>query len=283
MEWVRVEQSPWGQTQLIGLSWDWLWVAVAAGALAIVAHAALRLRRGNRAAKEPSPGSRAGWGAIPERIIRHTLPSRLFHWTMALAVTILLATSFLPILGFKFPWVFAHWVTGLLLAGLVLFHVIHASFFKGLRTMWIGRDDLRTAWATLRSVLDRGKQGPAKGGKNSWENKLFHHAVAAATLAATGTGLLMMAKVDTPWWSRNPYVISDDAWGIVYVLHGAGAVALVTLIMLHLYFAARPDKWWITRSMFSGTISRERYLETYDPGKWPPSAAALPAKAPGAR
>lgn len=281
MEWVRIEQSPWSQPLVIGLSWDWLWVAVAAGALAIVAHAALSLRRGTGPAGASAPVLRTQWGAIPERIPRHTLPSRLFHWTMALAVVTLLATSFLPILGFKFQWVFAHWVSGLLLTGTLLFHVIHASFFKGLRAIWIGRDDLRAAWAALRAVLDRGAQRPPKPGKNSWETKLFHHAVAAATLAATGTGLVMMAKVDTPWWTRNPYIISDDAWGIVYVVHGAGAVALVALVMVHLYLAARPDKWWITRSMFLGTIPRERYLEHYDPAIWPPPAAALPAKAPG--
>ena len=28
--------------------------------------------------------------------------------------------------------------------------------------------------------------------------------------------------------------------------------ALITLVITHIYFAVRPDKWWITKSMFSG-------------------------------
>ena len=98
--------------------------------------------------------------------------------------------------------------------------------------------------------------------------------MAIATLATIITGLIMMAKVDTPWWKRNPYILSDDTWGIIYVTHGAGSVALITFIMAHFYFAARPEKRWITLSMLRGWISRERYFDHYDESRWPVGAAA---------
>jgi formate dehydrogenase subunit gamma len=44
---------------------------------------------------------------------------------------------------------------------------------------------------------------------------------------------------------------------------------MITLIMAHVYFAVRPEKLWMTRSMFSGWISRENYLRHHDPQRWP--------------
>ena len=111
-----------------------------------------------------------------------------------------------------------------------------------------------------------------KPGKNPVENKLFHHTVAVATFAAIITGLIMMAKVDTPWWSRNPYILSDWTWGMVYVIHGVGAVLLIALVLVHLYFAARPEKLNITLSMFRGWIPPDEYLKRHDPRLWPPEA-----------
>ncbi len=78
-----------------------------------------------------------------------------------------------------------------------------------------------------------------------------------------------MVKVDSPFWTRNPYLLPDDTWGVIYVLHGAASVAFITLIMTHINFAIRPDKRWITLSMIVGWIARNRYLDHYDPERWP--------------
>ena len=56
------------------------------------------------------------------------------------------------------------------------------------------------------------------------------------------TGAMMMVKIDTPWWERNPYWLSDEAWGVVYVLHGLSALLLITMVMTHIYFAASAGK-----------------------------------------
>ena len=63
--------------------------------------------------------------------------------------------------------------------------------------------------------------------------------------------------------------MSDPAWGFTYVLHGVGGVGFVGLIIAHIYFALRPEKLWITRSMLLGYVtaamhsaSRSRPLES---------------------
>lgn len=268
MEWFRRERNPWGQEILIGLSWDLIWVAVAAGALLIVAHALLYYWRWRGPETGAGTISETPLKQLPEKILRHSGASRLFHWVMAVSVLALLFTAFLPIWGIKFPWVTAHWIAGLVLTAAIVFHVIHASFWKGLSLMWISSQDLSDGWLAIKQVLGSAAP-PGKPGKNPLENKLFHHVVASATLATIITGLIMMAKVDTSWWNRNPYILSDYTWGIIYVAHGAASVALITLIMAHLYFAVRPEKRWITLSMLRGWISRERYLEHYSQGRWP--------------
>jgi hypothetical protein len=62
--------------------------------------------------------------------------------------------------------------------------------------------------------------------------------------------------------------MGDFAWGWTYVLHGLAGVGLVGLVMAHVYFALRPDLFWITKGMIFGTISRREYLEHHDPTRW---------------
>jgi hypothetical protein len=54
----------------------------------------------------------------------------------------------------------------------------------------------------------------------------------------------------------------------MYVAHGFAGVGLVGLVIAHVYFAVRPDKWWITNSMIFGWITRRQYLEHHDPNRW---------------
>ena len=82
------------------------------------------------------------------------------------------------------------------------------------------------------------------------------------------TGLLMMVKVDTPLWERNPYWLSDDTWGIIYIFHGLSALGLITMIMIHVYFALRPEKLMYTRAMIKGWLTNEEFMTHHDPGKW---------------
>jgi len=66
-------------------------------------------------------------------ITRHAPIDRVFHWITALAVLLLLASAFLPILGLKFSWVPLHWITGAVLCVAVAFHTVQSTFFRKLK------------------------------------------------------------------------------------------------------------------------------------------------------
>ena len=199
------------------------------------------------------------------RIQRHAFVDRLFHWLSAVTVLALMATAFLPILGIEFAWVTIHWIAGLVLAVLVVFHIVRSLVWQRIATVWVGLRDVREGWSALRS------SGEVKvGGKYSLAQKAIHNAFAIVVLTAVVTGGLMLAKVDTPWWERNPYWLSDTTWGLVYVLHDLASLCLVTMVILHIYFALRPEKLYLLRSMLRGWITTTEYERHYDDTRWSP-------------
>lgn len=202
-----------------------------------------------------------------ERVVRHALVDRVFHWVTAVCVLTLLATSFLPILGLKFDWVNIHWITGVVLGVAVLFHLVRSLAWQSWRTMWIGAADVREAFAILSATMRRAGP-PPKPGKYSFAQKLVHLFFTMVVLVAVATGGLMLAHVETPWWRPNAYLLSDASWGIVYVLHDLAALTLITMLMTHVYFALRPEKLLFTRAMLRGWITRREYEEHHDPTKW---------------
>jgi cytochrome b subunit of formate dehydrogenase len=82
------------------------------------------------------------------------------------------------------------------------------------------------------------------------------------------TGVFMMSRVRTIFFPRNPYLFSDMTWGLMYVLHGLAGVGLIALVIVHVYFAVRPEKLAITESMIVGSMSRDFYLKEHDPQRW---------------
>src|SRR5262245_16657852 len=201
------------------------------------------------------------------RVLRHSLFDRIYHWLMAVSVFILMGSAFLPIVGFKFEWLSLHWMTGIVLAVLVLVHIVRALFWQDWRAMILDGADIRDGFRKLRSALGGGP-APGKPGKYKIAQKLYHFAAAVLVLAIIASGLLMLLKIDTPFWKRNPYWFDSDTWGIIYSVHGFASMAMITLVMIHIYFALRPDEWWLTRSMFRGTVSRKEYAEHCDASRW---------------
>jgi formate dehydrogenase subunit gamma len=203
------------------------------------------------------------------KIVRHALVDRLFHWVTAACVLVLLATAFLPIAGVEFGWVTPHWITGIVLIVAVLFHLVRSLIWQSLRTVWIGAADLRDALAIVRGAFDRRSAAAApKPGKYSFAQKFIHLAFAVTVLTVSVTGGVMLARVNTPWWKSNPYLLADANWGIVYVLHDLAALTLITMVMVHIYFALRPEKLLYTRAIIRGSITRAEYEEHHDPKRW---------------
>lgn len=197
--------------------------------------------------------------AQADHIVRHHLSDRVFHWLQAICMFVLLGTSLLPVMGIQFSWVTIHWVTGVVLTVAVLFHAVRASIWQSLASMWISLRDIQTLW--------RGKE--LKPGKYSVAQKFIHHAATVVTLLAIVTGFIMMVGIDGPFWERNPYFVSADTRGVIYVLHGFTALFFVTMTIVHIYFALRPEKIHFTRSMILGWITRQEFFDNHDPAQWP--------------
>lgn len=265
LSWAR---SPWGESVLIHISWDLFWASLVGGLLFLLAHGGYMLFSQHHK-RESSEVDRmeAERKGLPSRIPRHGFVARVFHWVMAFSMLVLLFTAFLPIVGVQFAWVYWHWMAGILLTASILFHIVHATFFLDFWSIWVGPKDIPEFKAEMLREVGIDAPGP-KPGKYPLGNRLYHLAVMVAGLAVIATGILMMWRVRTGIVERNPYILSDPTWGVTYVLHGLAGVGFVGLVIAHIYFAVRPEKLWITKSMIFGTISRREYLEHHDPDRW---------------
>ncbi len=203
-----------------------------------------------------------------DRITRHRIIDRLFHWVSAICMMVLLATALLPIFGIKFNWLTAHWVAGLILTGAVLLHVVRALTVLSMRHMTIGPSEyFGSARIELSNLLGKYVE-PARVGKYSVAQKMFHMGMSIVVLVAIATGIVMMIGIDTPFWKRNPLFISERVRGFVFVAHGVATLFSISMIIIHIYFAARPEKRYFTRSMISGWITRANYEKNHDPMLW---------------
>jgi len=263
LEWAT---SPFGQRVPIHIAWFLIWVALIVGLTFLVVHA-IYVRY---FAKEKgfATDSSTENVKLPARIPRHSLAARLFHWIMAASMFVLLFTAFLPKVGFEFNWVTYHWIAGTVLTVSILFHIIHATFYMDFWSIWPDRADLEDAWKRVQRFLGRPAAAPRKYAKYPLENKLYHGAVMVTGLAVIATGVCLMWRVRTIFFPRNPYLFGDMTWGLMYVLHGLAGVGLITLVVVHVYFAVRPEKLPITASMIVGSMSREFYLKEHDPKRW---------------
>jgi formate dehydrogenase subunit gamma len=280
MDLLRWGRSPWGEWVLTHVSWNLFWASLFAGVLFFVAHASYMLFSAHRKRSAAETDAlEAANKNLPPKIERHGLAARMFHWVMAASMFVLLFSAFLPVAGVKFAWVQWHWIAGLVLTASIAFHLVHATFFLDFWSIWVGPKDIPELKAELLREFGHDVPGP-KPGKYPLGNRLYHLAIVVTGLGVVATGLFMMKRVRTPLFVRDPYILSDSAWGLTYVTHGLAGVGLVGLVIAHVYFAVRPEKWWITKSMLVGWITRRQYLEHHEPSRWPVGrgkAAAKPA------
>jgi len=186
-----------------------------------------------------------------DRLVRHAGVDRLFHWVTAATMSVLLATSLLPIIGVRFAWVEVHWISGLLLTAAVVFHVVRAVTAQSYKAI------------SLRGA-DFAELSGARPGKYSLAQKLMHLAWMVTVLAAVATGLVLMVKAGTPLFTRNPYILSLKAWGLLTLLHDLAALAAVFLVLVHVYFGLLPEKRMYLRAMLRGWVSREELRAHHD-------------------
>jgi len=207
-------------------------------------------------------------GKNSDRVTRHRLIDRLFHWVTAICMLVLLATALLPIFGFKFNWLTIHWVVGLVLTAVVLLHTVRALTVLRLRHMAIGPAEYLASTRSEFSNLLGTYAKPAMVGKYSVAQKMFHLGMSVVVLVAIATGIVMMIGIDTPFWERNAYFVSERVRGFIFVAHGAATLLSISVIILHIYFAIRPEKRYFTWSMINGWITRANYEKNHDPMLW---------------
>jgi len=273
LEWAT---SPWGQNVPIHIAWFLIWVALIAGLLFLIVHA-IYIRYFAKEKEFVDTASPELVSRLPERIPRHSLAARLFHWIMAAAMFTLLFTAFLPKVGVQFNWVAYHWIAGVVLTISIIFHIVHASFFLDFWSIWPDRTDLEDAWKRVQRFMGRSAGPPRKFAKYPLENKLYHGVIILCGLSVILTGVFMMFRVRTILFPRNPYLFGDMTWGLMYVLHGLAGVGLIALVIVHVYFAVRPEKLAITKSMIVGSMSRDFYLKEHDPERWVVEPSAAPS------
>lgn len=248
MEFATYKNDVWGREVIRGVSWDLLWLIIVAAFVAIALHAIYEAMQ-KRGDKPSSAGA---------RVERHDLTDRIFHWIMAISVFALLITGVLPIIGIEFAWLELHWIAGIVLTVVVLFHIIRSLFFQDPSEMMITGSD-------LKEPFDESK----RPGKYSAAQKSMHLAVTVLTLLVIVSGIIMFALIDTPWWERTNS-LSESTLGLVFFIHGLSTLGLIGLICLHIYFALRPEKLFYTRSMIKGWISRDELDANHDPQRWTP-------------
>ncbi|MDG1707443.1 MAG: cytochrome b/b6 domain-containing protein [Emcibacteraceae bacterium] len=193
------------------------------------------------------------------KVIRHGGISRMFHWIMAGSIITLIATGLLPVLGVEFEWIEIHWISGLVLTIIVVLHLLRSLSPRKIKSMWISISD-------IKEFISGG--GKVRGGKYSLEQKMMHHGITGISLISLITGWLMLFKIDTPFWERDPFIFEADTWGILYVLHGLSTLFFVSFVMMHIYFSLRPEKAMYLRSMIKGWITRKEFKENHDQDRW---------------
>ncbi len=252
MDIATYKNDVWGREVLLGVSWDLLWLVCVVALVVIAVHAVYMAMQ--QKAERPSHEGK--------RVQRHEPVDRIMHWVMAISILALLFTGVLPIIGIEFAWLTLHWIAGLILTAVVLFHIIRSVLQKDLMSVWISPSDLKES-------LDESQ----KPGKYSVAQKGMHAAVTVVTLFVIISGLFMFAMIDTPWWDRTNS-LSESTLGWMFLIHGLTTLALIALIVFHLYFTLRPEKLFYLRSMIKGWISEDELSANHDPERWAPDESA---------
>lgn len=247
MEIVRYKRDVWGEEVILGVAWDLLWVVAVAAFLLLAGHAIFMALLAKKRARPSAEG---------KRIHRHDAIDRAFHWIMAGSVLVLIATGIAPIIGWRISWLNIHWIAGLVLTFVVIFHIIRAIFWQDFKSMLLGPGDFAEPFDENR-----------KPGKYSFEQKGMHWAMTVLVLLVIVTGVILFMHINTPFWDR-PYVDDEARLGLMFLLHGLATLGLIAFTAIHIYFALRPEKLFYTRSMVKGWISEDEMNDYHDKNRW---------------
>ncbi len=139
---IQWATSPWGQDVPIHIAFYLIWVSAIARSgvpdRSTPFGSVLRKKPG-AFRYTPAPLSRR---AFPEKVARHSLAARLFHWIMAARCSRCLSPLSCP----RSATVSLGHVSldrGLVLTASIIFHIIHATFFMDFWSIWPDKDRYR--------------------------------------------------------------------------------------------------------------------------------------------
>jgi len=171
--------------------------------------------------------------------MRHRTIDKLYHWANALVILILIFTGFLPKLGVDFDWLNLHWIFGVSLILITVFHILTST----------NRDKLQKIFCLKQNELSERKYTlPQKG---------IHFIFTVLILFIAGTGILIAFNADVIGVSRRSELYSLEQWGWIYWVHGIAGLFIMSFTMLHIYFNLRPENRDYLNSML---IKRENKL-----------------------
>ena len=157
------------------------------------------------------------------------------------------------------------------LLALIIIHIVwDAAVTRGWVDIWFGRTDIADARKRARVFLGRAREYPREG-KYDFFMKSYHWTLSISIVALGTTGICLWDPL--PWLMHIP--LFDDATAqLLLMTHDFFAFLLIGLAIQHIYFATIPHNWPILKSMFTGAISKDFYLEHFDGARWPPNEAS---------
>ncbi len=210
-----------------------------------------------------------------ERVRRHDIPQRVYHWVNLSSLLILLWTGLtiydLNLFGLQPLSAFAQAVIGatytpliydlhryaaFTLLGSLIFHITYDTGIRGV--FWSelpSRADFKAQNIMAKNFLGRSREY-VKFHKYNPGQKMLHIGIAVVVILIGASGLMLSANYRwlVPVWFFN--VDFDFLLYWTRVLHDVLTFALVAMVVMHFYFSARLENLPAFRSMITGWVPR---------------------------
>lgn len=192
-------------------------------------------------------------------LLRHTVYTRVLHWTVALSFVLALLSGF----AIYSPWLY-HWLTPLFGGGpmtrllhpwfaLVFILAFAFQFVNWLRPMRWTSDDRRWMKRIRGYATNSEKVEPPETGFFNGGQKLYFWLIVVSAVIFLITGLVM-------WFD---HVAGRWLVAVSYVLHDLAGLLMLAGFIIHIYegTAAQPGTF---RSMVDGTVTDD-WARTHHP------------------
>jgi formate dehydrogenase subunit gamma len=205
-----------------------------------------------------------------EKLQRHTLFQRIYHWANSLAIFTLVISGWMIYQPRQIPnlegapskWFFWHqWGIALLLVG-ILAHIVREAFVakEANPMVFDHRAVIKRILSIFKDFFGFFKINPPHG-KYHTGQIFFHWAAAGNIFVLILTGMVLWK----PFRDFLPLSLFGLGWDFIFfnrVIHGFFSATLIANLIGHLYFALFIKKNWPeTKSMVTGRVSLPESLE----------------------